>query len=754
MNTDETLYRSVGGRLIAMGAGEPIWDFGWTPPQFRSPEQHEAHEAAERSMPTAWVFGRDNEDADFADLTRTWKHPRVVEALGFPYTGTHQLTGSCFPAGTPVRMADGSEKAIEAIQVGESVITHEGRARRVTETMTRLYDGDVVTLHVAGFAFPLEMTADHQVAILPSRSEARWRPADEIEWKRADEVVEGDRVLIGYNRERTAPATIDLAKLLGERALILDDLMEGRETPVSNVGMAQWIVRRSGIDWRGKVKLVRSRSEKALNRHVPVCPSLGRFIGLYLAEGGCETEKESGKVVFTFSADEEALCGEVLALACGLFGAEGETFISNERGTSRKVVFNNSTLAAALKALVPGNVYSKRVPGVFFGADPETKAALILGWLHGDGYVALPTEARDGRIQGVTASPGLARDVTTLALSCGMRASVSRRKARGASRAAFDVYLTGPRAVALFPLLVAACRKLGVLERGTDVAATPFGYARVVKRSERRAVERLRVFDFEVEEDHSFIAGGLVVHNCVGAGMGNATASLNFFEVLVLGDAEKLFLPFYPYAYGRGRYHCGMRGRGEGSQGSCQAQAVKEDGVLDNALEGLPKPTSTSDGIVWGSKVEMEWSAGDREPCTKWLQEGKKHVITGVAKLRNHDEVRLSIVNGKPVTVASMYAFRASVVGEGKEACLLARKQGSWAHQMSIHAYWKHPKHGPIFWLMNQWGLRAHGTCPTGLPEGGAWITAADVDWICRDEAYSFSGHSGWAAKEIDWSMI
>lgn len=241
--------------------------------------------------------------------------------------------------------------------------------------------------------------------------------------------------------------------------------------------------------------------------------------------------------------------------------------------------------------------------------------------------------------------------------------------------------------------------------------------------------------------------------SCVGAGMGNVTASLNFFEVLVLGDPEKLFLPFYPYAYGRGRLHSGMRGRGEGSTGSGQAKAVKEDGVMDNSIAGLPKPTSTSDGIIWGRDVEMAWSAGDRVE-QKWLDEGRRHVITDVAKLRNSDEVRLAIVNGKPCTGASMYAFKARVEGEGKDACLLGRHQGSWSHQMSLHAFWMHPKFGPLFWLHNQWGLNAHGTCPTGMPPGGAWITAKDVDYICRDEVYAFAGHSGWLAPAIDWSLI
>lgn len=468
--TDTELYASVGGKLVTHAPDgatldDPVWYFGWIPEAWRDDEQHAAHEAAERAMNTAAVFGRANEDAKRTYLTKLWSHPRVVQALGFPYTGTHQLTGSCFVPGTKVLLADGNEKRIETFVGGEQVVDREGRPRRVVRPTSRKYTGAMITVRptTRGEAREITSTACH-----------RFLTAD------------GDWGAIG-----------DVA-------------------------------------------------------------------------GG------SGRVVY------------------------------QGRGT--------------------------------------------------------PVSVRDR----------------------------------------------------------------------TDV--------------EDRAVHCL-----EVEGDPSFVANGFTVHNCVGAGMGNATATLNFVETILLGQPEKIFLPFYPYAYGRGRLHSGMRGRGEGSTGSGQAKAVREDGVMDNAVPGAPRPVRTDDGIVWGESVEMAYSAGDRSPCTDLLEEGRRHPITDVAKLKNHDEVRQALQNGKPVTCASMYAFKARVEGEGADACLLGRRQGSWSHQMTILDYWEHPKFGPLFWLMNQWGLRAHGTCPSGMPMGGAWITGADVDWICRDEVYAFAGHSGWVTPTIDW---
>lgn len=242
--------------------------------------------------------------------------------------------------------------------------------------------------------------------------------------------------------------------------------------------------------------------------------------------------------------------------------------------------------------------------------------------------------------------------------------------------------------------------------------------------------------------------------SCVGAGAGNMVNSLNFIETIMLGQPEKIFLCFYPYHYGRGRLASGMSRRGEGSTGSGQAKAIKEDGVLDNAVAGVPQPQSFDDGIIWGKSVEMAWSDGDGPECMKYLDVGRKHPITEVVRCRNHDDVRQALIAGKTVTAASMLGFEASVVGEGADACLLARRRGQWSHQMSILDYWEHPRHGPLFWDMNQWGLDAHGTCPSGQPRGGAWITADMVDYQCNDEVFAFFGLNGDAVPEIDWSAI
>ncbi len=236
--------------------------------------------------------------------------------------------------------------------------------------------------------------------------------------------------------------------------------------------------------------------------------------------------------------------------------------------------------------------------------------------------------------------------------------------------------------------------------------------------------------------------------SCVGCGGGNAIFTLACVEAITRGDAELALIPFWPLPYGRSRYYLGDRSPGEGSSGSTFAKAAKEDGVVEAKRTGLP-PWEHSDGLVWGSRVEMSWSDGDASQTMALLPESRKHPIKTTAACADANDVREAIVNGFPCTAASMYAHDGGRV-QGSPPILLARKSGSWSHQMSIQAWLKHPQFGELFYLMNQWGLDAHGQDPFGGPPGGVWITASDVSWICRDEVYAFSQFDGFPAPPID----
>lgn len=309
----------------------------------------------------------------------------------------------CFPAGAPVRMADGREKFIENVSFGDEVITVNGQGKAVIDTMSRLYSGKMVTMSVKGFPFPITMTEDHPVAVIPSRCNWRWQP-DELEWKKAGELTVEDRVVIGFDKQNSVRGIIDLSDALGAKA--------------------DFSVDENDIEM---IRVPYTQHKNAINRYVPMSPSLARFFGLYLAEGGCY---EGKKVVFHLNAKESALANEIIVLAKGLFGVSGTTRLVNERKTGRVVEFHNSNFYDVIKHYVPDNVYLKRVPPMFFAQDEQVKMSLVFGWMDGDGHYKLRKVKNKPavRMTGVTASAGLARDMTVMALSSGMVAQLQNEK--------------------------------------------------------------------------------------------------------------------------------------------------------------------------------------------------------------------------------------------------------------------------------------------------------------------------------------
>ena len=91
------LFQTVGGTHIAQGQ-DGYWNFGWINFDNRTDEQLQQHDDFVKTLQPFKIEGPLN-DTDKADLTKFWRHPKVVSALGFEYGGTHQLTGSCVGAG-------------------------------------------------------------------------------------------------------------------------------------------------------------------------------------------------------------------------------------------------------------------------------------------------------------------------------------------------------------------------------------------------------------------------------------------------------------------------------------------------------------------------------------------------------------------------------------------------------------------------------------------------------------------------------
>lgn len=245
---------------------------------------------------------------------------------------------------------------------------------------------------------------------------------------------------------------------------------------------------------------------------------------------------------------------------------------------------------------------------------------------------------------------------------------------------------------------------------------------------------------------------------CVGHMAWAAAMYLSAMEIARLGESEQLKTLFLPYTYGRGRFHSGIGGRGEGSLGSGQAKAASQDGYFaQDAFEELPAPFDDAGGMTWGEEAEYGWSDG-KKIANKYVSAGKLHPVKSTALVVTYEQVRDAIANGYPVGVCSMVGFEhpGKVDADGK---CWGVQRGRWPHAMTFIGVDDNPAR-PGCYCLNSWGPSGgagpRGPWNDGAPPGGFWVDDEIVERMVRErDSFAYSQFEGFPAQNPrDWGIF
>lgn len=173
------------------------------------------------------------------------------------------------------------------------------------------------------------------------------------------------------------------------------------------------------------------------------------------------------------------------------------------------------------------------------------------------------------------------------------------------------------------------------------------------------------VYCINVEEDHSFIANKIVVHNCVSHGNRNALDITRCTEILEKGEKEI----YVARGATEGIYGC----RGHGGQGMFGHQAaeflVKEGGLLVRQKYA----DLNIDLSVYNANIGINW--GSRGIPANVIAEAKKHQVKTASLVTAVEESRDLIANGYGIAVCSNYGF-----GSSRDKFGIAEARGTWHH--------------------------------------------------------------------------
>ena len=468
----------------------------------------------------------------------------------------------CFQGDALIVMSDSSVKRIAEVKAGESVITHRGRTRTVTKTYRRNYRGAMLALNVGGCPDKLRVTPNHEfLAVTFDVPEERHKKNGAkyffstqkynsgLRWVRADQLQKQDVVAIPKRKYEVEARVFDLAQAVPHYKA--DEHSVWANKPSRNFNQENYhdLAARFGTTARvmGTIVTQRRNVTDELNttvnaylndtgytrfmqpvqvhRFLPLDASLMRLLGYYIADGYCAGNENNRQLRFAFGLHEKAFVADVQKLIGSIFGYQGTTFRETPRH-ALEVFVHNHAIAKFFETLIPRGARNKKLPEFILNQTPECLRQLLIGALRGDGCVKDPH-----RIAYKSVSPSLAHQIAEVFTRLGYLPSIqSYDSGRENWATTYQVRISGAqcaRFAAEFPELEIEF-PADIQTKQDYFADEDYIYVAILS-VEVEEDQQLEVFNLEVEEDHTYVANRIAVHNCTtrivsGAGVPQITA--------------------------------------------------------------------------------------------------------------------------------------------------------------------------------------------------------------------------------------
>lgn len=376
---------------------------------------------------------------------------------------------NCFIPGTQILMEDGTTKSIEEIEVGDKVITHLGRARTVLNTFITPHNDEVIEIHVRN-GRSVTCTDNH--------------PFYRLDVKTSTGRVDSIKHML---REKTSAKEFNF-------------------TAASNLN-------------KGDCLLTPVLSEQS---GCELSVDQAKLLGLFAAEG-CYGKKYNKyqSARFTLNINEiNTVAQTIKILTEKVFPNSSVRINPREIGNICEVTVTGTGVVDFFRNHVGEYSTHKTLSRDLVFGPKEIKEAFLVGWLEGDGHVAKDF----GQIIAPTVSRNMASQINCMLNSCRIQHSI--RITPGVDKIinpkygpihANDAYRVEISASAGNDLIKNS-EKLNFTNRGRQFNLGGFyeDYALHTITGIDNYDYKGNVYNFEVEEDNSYVAEDLIVHNCNG----------------------------------------------------------------------------------------------------------------------------------------------------------------------------------------------------------------------------------------------
>ena len=405
----------------------------------------------------------------------------------------------CFIKDTNITMADGREIPIQDVKEGDEVITHMGRRRKVEQVFVRWYSG------------PLK-------GVRTKSNHTTWVTPEHPFWSLSRPAVCacGCGQPMPISTEQGIERRFGRALIQGHQQNIVNTMVEyspEKRTELQAVldGLGTFDF---GFKEVGHLKPHDMVSFPILGETEDVQETKDQMIaiGYFLAEGSFL--KDKGKrigVEFSLGTHETEKSKKLIGALERAFPGKNVRSYSRESRHTLAIHISGKDVAGFFHERCGEYADGKSIEERLLYAPIDLQKAMLVSWLEGDGHLRLGRD--ELRWTASTASPALASQMRLIMARLGIRAYHAIQEQEG-RMPAFIIGTSDPEDIQSL-ISESVYSALEVPEKA-KTHTKKHGEYLVWPIHEIGEIEyEGLVYNFEVEEDHSYIADGMAVHNCL-----------------------------------------------------------------------------------------------------------------------------------------------------------------------------------------------------------------------------------------------
>ena len=392
----------------------------------------------------------------------------------------------CFPKGSLVQ-TDKGLKEINKIEVGERVMTHRGRLRKVSRILGRDYNGSMVELYTRKSSHPVRLTSDHKVYVIRTKNCKQKGRKTRLCQKRCKQNCP-DKFFKDY--------TIELVRT---ETLKRDDyLLYPVNQEIKDIGELR------PTDYLNRREYKYGPKIGELPDNIKINSNFLKIIGYWIAEGS----SHRAYIRFSLGGHENNFANDIIKLTKKVFGIESKQHKRKSKKSGLEITCCNSNLSNIFENLCGKGAANKHIPYNWECLPLEKQRILLEAIFRGDGTTSKKgIKSRAGYRSITTISPILAFQLKNILLRLGIMPSCNHTEPKidkngVRHRKSYTIFWYER----VYSNYTDWCE-----ENGTVYAVYPI--KKIKKYNFKGKVYNLTVF-----QDHSYVTQNFAVGNCSKGG--------------------------------------------------------------------------------------------------------------------------------------------------------------------------------------------------------------------------------------------